>query len=187
MIVLRHLVATLAYRAAKVLRDVPPGFATASAGVSTRQPVQIIGHMADLMAWAITMAQGDHVWKAGGSGDWDTEVTRFFDGLGALDRELAARDPAAPSVEQLIQGPLADALTHVGQLAMLRASRARRRGPRTTAAPTLSPGASDANRPRRAVNSTATRAPGATSCRLAPICPLTKLFVYHRRPWRQAT
>ena len=120
MIVLRHLVATLAYRAAKVLRDVPPGFAAASAGGSARQPVQIIGHMADLMAWAITMAQGGNVWNAGGSGDWDAEVARFFDGLGALDRELVARDPDARSVEQLIQGPLADALTHVGQLAMLR-------------------------------------------------------------------
>jgi hypothetical protein len=117
--ILRHLAATLAYRAAKVLRDVPEGFAATSAGPTTRQPVQIVGHMADLMAWAVTLARGEYTWTAGGSGDWTTEVDRFFDGLAALDRELAA-DDFHGSVDKLIQGPLADALTHVGQLALLR-------------------------------------------------------------------
>jgi hypothetical protein len=118
--VLRHLTATLAYRAAKVLRDVPPEFATASVGsVSTRRPVLIVAHLADLMAWAVSLARGEHSWKAEGSDDWGVEVARFFDNLAALDRALAS-DAFAGSVEKLIQGPLADALTHVGQLAMLR-------------------------------------------------------------------
>ena len=52
--VLRHLVATLAYRAAKVLRDAPPGFATASFGDATRRPVLIVAHLGDLMAWAVS-------------------------------------------------------------------------------------------------------------------------------------
>jgi hypothetical protein len=118
--VLRHLAATLAYRAAKVLREVPPGFGAATFGSATRRPVRIVAHMADLMAWAITLARGEYVWKAEGSDDWDVEVRRFFDGLAALDHELAADGPFAGSIEKLIQGPLADALTHVGQLAMLR-------------------------------------------------------------------
>jgi hypothetical protein len=117
--VLRHVTATLAYRAAKVLRDVPAEVAARSFGPTCRQPVRIVAHLADLMAWAVTLAQGDYVWKAEGSDDWDTEVARFFAGLGALDRALVAGvPPGAP--EKLIQGPLADALTHVGQLAMLR-------------------------------------------------------------------
>jgi hypothetical protein len=118
--VLRHLAATLAYRAAKVLRDVPAEFGAFSIGERARQPVQIVGHMADLMAWAITIARGDVKWTPGSSGDWTTEVERFFAGLAALDRELAGDGPFAGSIEQLIQGPLADALTHVGQLAILR-------------------------------------------------------------------
>jgi hypothetical protein len=118
--VLRHLVATLAYRAAKVLRDVPPGFNDRSFGPTTRRPARIVAHLADLMAWAVTIARGDYVWKAEGADDWDVEVARFFAGLAALDRELAADGPFAGSIEKLIQGPLADALTHVGQLAMLR-------------------------------------------------------------------
>ena len=118
--VLRRLVATLAYRAAKVLRDVPPGFDARTFGGATRRPVQILAHMAYLMAWAITTARGEPTWKAGGIDDWNLEMTRFFDGLAALDQKLAADGPFAGSVDQLIQGPLADALTHVGQLAMLR-------------------------------------------------------------------
>lgn len=117
---LRHVVATLAYRAAKVLRDVPDGFGTASFGATTRQPVQIVAHMADLMAWGVTIARGDYKWTAGGSGAWAAEVQRFFDELAALDAQLASAAPPDASIEQLIQGPLADTFTHVGQLSMLR-------------------------------------------------------------------
>lgn len=116
----RHLIATLAYRAAKVLRDTPPGFDATTFGSATRRPVQIVAHMADLMAWACTLAQGDYVWKAEGSSDWNVEVQRFFTGLETLDRALTADGSFAGSVEKLIQGPIADALTHVGQLSMLR-------------------------------------------------------------------
>jgi len=118
--VLRHLAATLAYRASKVLRDVPDGFAGTSFGAATRRPVLIVAHLADLMAWAITLVQDNVSWKAAGGDDWGVEVRRFFDNLASLDRELetATLVPGAP--EKLIQGPLADALTHVGQLAMLR-------------------------------------------------------------------
>lgn len=122
--VLRHLVATLNYRAAKVLRETPSNFGSRTFGSSTRQPVLIVAHLADLMSWAARMAQGDASWKAEGSDDWDAEVARFFDRLAALDGALASneslRGPLEHPVEKLIQGPLADALTHVGQLAMLR-------------------------------------------------------------------
>ena len=118
--VLRHLLATLAYRAAKVLRDVPPDFAAMSFGSTTRRPVLLVAHLADLMGWAITMIQGDVKWKAEGTDRWDVEVKRFFSGLFILDRMLAEQALTDATVDQLIQGPLADALTHVGQLAMLR-------------------------------------------------------------------
>jgi hypothetical protein len=118
--IVRHLVATLAYRAAKVLRDVPPGFARQSFAAQTRQPVQILAHLADLMAWGARFADGEMLWKAEGSDDWDVERQRFFDGLAAVDASLGADRPFRGSLEKLIQGPLADALTHVGQLALLR-------------------------------------------------------------------
>ena len=117
---LRHLLATLAYRAAKVLRDAPPDFANFSSSDTTRRPVLLVAHLADLMAWAASLADGTSVWSAGGSGDWDTEVRRFFDAMQRLDARLAAAPVAEGDEKKLISGPLADALTHVGQLAMLR-------------------------------------------------------------------
>jgi hypothetical protein len=117
--VVRHLIATLAYRAAKVLRDAPPAFAQTSFGDSTRKPVLIVAHLADLMTYSIRLTRGELLFKAEGSDDWTNEVARFFDSLATLDREIAS-SAADFSVEKLIQGPLADALTHVGQLAMLR-------------------------------------------------------------------
>ena len=119
-IMLRHLVATLAYRAAKVLRDAPPDFGTFQVAVAARRPVQIVAHMADLMSWGVTLANGEYVWKAEGGEDWNTEVGRFFDRLAALDAALEDRALPEGAGEKLIQGPLADALTHVGQLALLR-------------------------------------------------------------------
>jgi hypothetical protein len=76
--------------------------------------------MADLMTWTRSLAAGDYVWKAEGGDDWNVEVKRFFDGLAALDAELAAGESFKGSTDRMIQGPFADALTHLGQLAMLR-------------------------------------------------------------------
>src|SRR6185503_18821648 len=87
---LRQMAATLAYRAAKVLRDAPPDFGHRSFGDATRQPVRIVAHMGDLMSWGISMAGGGKEWKPGGSDDWNTEVERFFAGLAAFDAVLAA-------------------------------------------------------------------------------------------------
>ena len=118
--VLRHLVATLAYRAAKAVRDVPSEFPHTVVSPTTRRPVLIVAHMADLMAWGMSLAEGRSEWTAAGSDDWRVEVQRFFSGLEALDRRIASSSLPPESIQKLIQGPLADALTHVGQLAMLR-------------------------------------------------------------------
>jgi hypothetical protein len=114
------MAATLAYRAAKVLRDAPADFGTKSFGDATRQPVRIVAHMGDLMTWGVSIARGGYEWKPAGSDDWKAEVERFFTGLAALDAALAADGEFTGDINKLIQGPLADALTHVGQLAMLR-------------------------------------------------------------------
>ena len=118
---LRHLLATLAYRAAKVLRDVPADFANFSSSQTTRRPVLIVAHLADLMAWAVSLADGTSAWQAGNSGgDWDSEVRRFVEGMKRLDDRLIAGPVSEADEKKLISGPLADALTHVGQLALLR-------------------------------------------------------------------
>ena len=116
---LRHTLATLAYRAEKVLRETPPGFADFRSSPNGRTALAILGHMADLMEWGQRFTVGENKWKPGETSSWDQARERFFTGLAAFDAGLAA---AAPSIalEPIFQGPIADALTHVGQLSLLR-------------------------------------------------------------------
>ena len=70
--------------------------------------------------WALTVAQGDQKWRNSEPLPWDREVERFFASLAAFDAYLASDKPLGGTAEKLFQGPVADALTHTGQLAMLR-------------------------------------------------------------------
>ena len=117
---LRHTLATLAYRGGKAVRDAPDGFADHRAGASVRTPVEILAHVGDLLDWAAGLADGRHEWRDASQRPWEEEVARFHEGLAALDERLAAPEPLGFSAEKLLQGPLADALTHVGQITLLR-------------------------------------------------------------------
>jgi len=116
---LRHTLATLAYRAGKVLRDAPSGFGEFRASEDTRSAGQILAHMGDLMDWVASIAEGRQAWKDSPVQAWEADVDRFFAALARFDAALGAAGADA-SVEKLFQGPVADALTHVGQLAMMR-------------------------------------------------------------------
>jgi hypothetical protein len=117
---LRHAVATLAYRGAKAVRGAPDGFAGFDAGKTTRTPAEILAHVGDLLDWALALADGKHAWHDSTPLPWPREVVRFHEALARLDARLAAGAPVGYTVPQLFQGPIADALTHVGQIAMLR-------------------------------------------------------------------
>jgi hypothetical protein len=117
---LRHTIATLAYRGGKTLREAPPSFAEFRAGEKTRTPGQILAHLGDLLDWALTQAQGKPAWNNSPVQSWDADARRFFAALQALDDYLGSDATLASSPEKLFQGAIADSLTHVGQLAMLR-------------------------------------------------------------------
>lgn len=117
---LRHTVATIAYRGGKAVRGAPAEFAEFRAGETTRTPAQILAHVGDLMDWALSMARGKEEWHDSILLPWQEEVRRFHTGLQALDNYLASAGPLAVSAERLFQSAIADALTHVGQIAMLR-------------------------------------------------------------------
>ena len=117
---LRHTVATAAYRGGKALRGAPESFATFTLGDSPRTPANILAHMGDLFDWAFSMARGEAAWRDSQPLAWNTEVDRFFASLKKFDDYLASPEPLHSPAEGLFQGPIADALTHIGQLAMLR-------------------------------------------------------------------
>jgi hypothetical protein len=117
---LRHTLATLAYRAAKTFRGTPDNFAAFRAAAGTRSPAELLAHIGDLLDWARAFTIGKPEWHASMPLPWPREVDRFFTALRALDDYLASGAPLGAPADKLFQGPLADALTHVGQLALLR-------------------------------------------------------------------
>src|SRR5579863_7168516 len=116
----RHTLATLAYRAGKAVRNAPQTFAEFHGGEGLRTPGQILAHMGDLFDWALSIAKGKQVWNNSTPLPWDKEVERFFAALKAFDDFLASGAAPEASPEKLFQGPVADALTHAGQIAILR-------------------------------------------------------------------
>jgi hypothetical protein len=117
---LRHALATLAYRGSKALGDAPADFGSCPVSGAHRTPAHILAHMCDLFDWALSMAEGAGRWNGSTPGSWQADSDRFFAALGKFDAYLASDAPLGCSCEQLFQGPVADALTHVGQIAMLR-------------------------------------------------------------------
>jgi hypothetical protein len=115
---LRHTVATLAYRAARAVDGAPDEFAAFSG--TSRTPAQILAHMGDLFDWALSICRGKEKWHNSEPLPWPEEKQRFFATITAFDALLASDEPLQAPLERLFQGPVADALTHTGQIAMLR-------------------------------------------------------------------
>jgi hypothetical protein len=116
----RHALATLAYRGGKAFRGVPEGFSDFRIGPDGRTAGQILAHIGDLLDWALNMAREKHVWHESAPQAWDQDVDRFTTALAALDGFIASDAPLQAPLFRLLQGPVADALTHVGQIAMMR-------------------------------------------------------------------
>ncbi len=117
---LRHTVATLAYRAGKAVRGAPPEYAAFLAAPGVRTPAEILAHMGDVFDWALSISRGAEAWHNSAPLAWDAEVQRFFAAVKTFDDYLASGEKLHASVERLFQGPVADALHHTGQLTILR-------------------------------------------------------------------
>jgi hypothetical protein len=117
---LRHTLATVAYRGGKALRGAPEGFSSFQAGEGSRTAGEILAHVGDLYDWMAALADGRHVWRNSPVQSWEEDTARFFEGLRRVDAVLASDAPLGFPAERLFQGPVADSLTHIGQIAMLR-------------------------------------------------------------------
>jgi hypothetical protein len=118
---LRHFLAALAYRAQKALRGAPSEFGGFSVAEGVRTPTQLVRHMTSVLGYARTYFVGGRYWPDP-LPSLPEEVARFHEILDDLGRHLRGGTPLSQgmSPERLLQGPFADAMTHVGQLAMLR-------------------------------------------------------------------
>src|SRR5438874_4460237 len=104
---LRHTVATLAYRGAKAVRGAHDSFATFKASETTRTPAEILAHIGDLLDWALSIAKGNETWNNSEPLAWNDEIARFHAALKSLDDYLASASDLSASCERLFQGPIA--------------------------------------------------------------------------------
>lgn len=116
---LRHALATLVYRLRKAVDRAPVGFAAFPEGDS-QNAGRILAHIGDLMDWALSIVNGVQKWNNSVAREWDQEVVRVFAAIDALDARISEIGVGSAVPERLFQGPIADALTHTGQLSMMR-------------------------------------------------------------------
>lgn len=102
------------------MRGAPESFASFRPAPKSNSAVEIVAHMGDLFDWALSMAKGQGKWNTATPQAWDKECARFFATLKAFDDLLASGEEIQYDLTRLFQGPIADSLTHTGQLAMLR-------------------------------------------------------------------
>lgn len=118
--ILRHFLAALAYRTQKALRGAPAHFATLQVGAGVRTPLELLHHMTNVLTRTADGLRGT------GSDPlaplpYEGEIDRFHRSLQALSSALGSASLDDNHLaERLLQGPLADAMTHAGQLALLR-------------------------------------------------------------------
>jgi hypothetical protein len=119
--VLRHFLAALAYRTQKALRDAPPDFGSYRAAPGVRTPSELVCHMTSVLGYARTVFVGGH-YRPDPLPSLRAETERFHEMLVDLARYLESGAPLllGMSPERLLQGPFSDAMTHAGQLAILR-------------------------------------------------------------------
>ena len=116
------MLATIACRGGKAIRDAPEGFGSFRAEGCLNTPLVLLAHIGDLLEWAQRWCAGggEASYKISEPLDWNGEVGRFYGSLESFDQYLAAGGSLHARLETMMQAPLADALTHIGQLALLR-------------------------------------------------------------------
>lgn len=116
---LQHVLAAIAYRTQKAIRGAPPQYPEFRAGPGVRTPHALLWHMTSVLGYARTFFVGGE-WRPAPEERFEDEVSRFHAVLADLNRLIGERSFGETSARRLLQGPLADAMTHAGQLAILR-------------------------------------------------------------------
>lgn len=118
--VLRHYLGSIAYHTQKAIRDAPEGYWSFAAGNRARTPESVLRHMTSVLGYARTFFFGG-IYRPEPLPTIDAEIDRFHDMVQEISRLLESGAPLQGMDElQLLQGPLSDVMTHVGQLSLLR-------------------------------------------------------------------
>lgn len=116
---LRHFLASIAYRATKATKNAPETYPDLYIGKGVRTPLRILHHITGVLTYAHSFFEYYETTRSEPK-SWNHEVGKFYDILSKLDKSFREKNPSGVTEEQLLQGPLSDAMTHIGQLLMLR-------------------------------------------------------------------
>lgn len=122
--VARSLLASLDFRLRHACDDAPDGFADDRVALGARTPRELLQHVADLMDKALGTFGHDAPAPEGhpSAGDWTAVRAHVHARIARLDHALRDEEvrPERLEPQAMVRGPLADALTHTGQLVLLR-------------------------------------------------------------------
>ncbi len=116
---LRHFLASIAYRATKAIKNPPKTYPTFHLGKGAKTPLRILHHITGVLTYAHSFFEHYDTTRFKAK-SWDAEIDEFYSILSKLDKSIREKNPNEVTEEQLLQGPLSDAMTHIGQLSMLR-------------------------------------------------------------------
>jgi hypothetical protein len=117
--VIRHALAAVKYRADKAIEGAPTGFGVFSAGEGTRSPCELLRHITAVIGQTTAALTDGHFHEEQG-GPLSLERDRADAAIRTLANSLVGRPLTPETTKRLLQGPVADAISHVGQLALLR-------------------------------------------------------------------
>ena len=117
---LRHMLAAVVFRCKIAIAGAPEEFAALRVAGDARPPAEILAHIGDLLTGSLYLLRGDLVELTSAPLSWSEETARFLAAARELDKFLATDEPLVYPVERFVQGPIGDAMTHVGQLVILR-------------------------------------------------------------------
>lgn len=115
-----HTVKTIRYRFIRATQGASASFGEFRIGANTRLPKEIVNHMFDLVTKTISMLQHGHFGTPPPEQlNFQQEQERLLAALNDLQTGLSRLPPEPAKAKKLLQGPMLDMVTHIGQLAML--------------------------------------------------------------------
>ena len=117
---LRHTLSTIAYRFQKSVSSANEDFGNFRAAEDSRTAVEIINHIFDIINKTKVFIKDDRFDKSLPIQlDFKSEIDRFHNTLQELDFLLSETELEIDYSKKLIQGPLSDVLSHIGQIALM--------------------------------------------------------------------
>ncbi len=116
---IQHFLKVLSYRFEKAIHNAAESYPKHASGHGIRTPLELLGHMNGVLEFAISSLKNQPRRNIPEQ-SWQEQITLYYEKLKELNQLMQENSFDTDTLERILQGPLADAMTHIGQLAMMR-------------------------------------------------------------------